>query len=857
MDSPQGIQRMHILLGLVCIALVGLGVAMMWHRDNLSEKISEQESVEVDDHPIDIKSLFADTDAPFEISDTVRAPFSIHELNNLEVIEKEFGVNFSDTEKKHLEEHKFILKPLTDSSLVPISVGENMREYVALYDAIGGSSDIKERTAANAPFVSTDVLMHLFSTLSVELLKETENQYLFPQIQQMTETLYKDAESRVTGTRNADERAQWVKVRNYLAVPHALLSTAIKPPSAEEYWQGDHSESYEEYLQGIKKKDASAGRYDDVVAFVKGLNLDEVSERAVLADVAHVYDAPSKAVPAVFKKEYDALADQDIVFSIPFSLFTVRGTYTSSSLRRQYFRAVQWYQQIPFFTRSPELSTYAVKIGELLQAHQDELKRYEAMNELIMNLVGKSDDLDAGDYAHAVKQLGDDAYDEAARSAFLSTAKPASRIKGMPAFYNSVGVVQMRDVMDATRGMRFFSQKFIPDSYWTGRLTQGDEAPDVDGMKLPRSVSSVQVMTILGSQYAESQLPTLPFYPEHKKAIDTRIDELKRESIEWGPDYWKGNQVTGILSSIATLFSWYQDNREKLPAFMQSPLWGSKTLMTGSGFWTEMRHTNILYAKQSFAEKGGGGDDEKCDTRTIPQAVYGYVEPHPEVHKKIAETAAQLSDIYSSQSIKLVNAEKLKSYIQLLAIAREYSQLQLQDTPFVETSMSKSVPLEKDPSCIQTYVDPKLSVIRDGDERVMNADKVYVSALSRAEELRRSLIDRMINTLPYSVEGPILPIKDKRAGVIADVHTSDEGIVEEGTGVPFLIFVAIKDSNGARLTTGLTYSHYEFLSKDKRLTDEEWQSRFYTDEGGDYQITYKPYSAWPALPVWYQELLVR
>ena len=90
--------------------------------------------------------------------------------------------------------------------------------------------------------------------------------------------------------------------------------------------------------------------------------------------------------------------------------------------------------------------------------------------------------------------------------------------------------------------------------------------------------------------------------------------------------------------------------------------------------------------------------------------------------------------------------------------------------------------------------------------------------------------------------------------VVADIHTSESGVLEEGVGAPRVIFVAVKDANGPRLTIGFTYSQYELLSP-TRLTDEEWQSNFYTDDGGDYQITYKPKSMWPTIPTWYQELL--
>ncbi len=838
------------LLGIIIPCCLALGALYLFVSSQSSEpqtKTDASESVTSDTLYIPSEAVAAPV-----IDPAVSAPFSVHELSNVAAIEKEFGVTFTAADKKHLDTHKFILKPLSQSSLTPVSVGENLREFVALYDAIGGPTDVKKRTQAHAPYISSDVLMHLFSVLSVELLKETENEYLFPQVRDMTRTLYTDADARYAAAKTDTERARWAKVRAYFALPHALLATVQEQPSAETYWKGDQRVSYEEYLAAFRRDDVNADTRTAVKAYVRTLQLDAPSERAVLSDIDTIYEAPAKAVPAIFATEYEALAG-DIDFAVPFSLFTVRGTYTSSSLRRQYFRAVQWYQQIPFFVRSEALSSYAIAVGELMQGHPELVKQYDSLSDLLTQLVGESDDLDAGDYARAVTELEDDVYDEAARAAFLATAKPAARIKGLPAFYSSVGIVAMKDVIDATRGMRFFSQKFIPDSYWTGRLTQGDEVPDVSGMKLPRTASSLQVMTILGSDYARSQLHTLPFYEAHKQAIDIRLNELSSEAHDWGADYWKKNQVTGVLATIATLFSWQQKHAQALPAFMQSPLWGSKSLMTGSGFWTELRHTNILYAKQSFAEKGGGGDDAVCDTREIPPPIYGYVEPQPAVYTRLMHTAEQLAAIYHDRSIQLQNAQKLQTYIGLLKAVEEYATLQLANTHFKEVTLSRAVPLENDPQCVQNYIDPAMSVQRTGVDMAINADSQSVAALSRAEDIRRGLIVMMIDSLPLPVEGPILSIKDKRAAVVADIHTSDEGIVEEGTGAPFLIFVAVKDANGPRLTTGLTYSHYEFLS-DTRLTDEAWQQRFYTDSG-DYQITHTPYTTWPELPVWYRALI--
>lgn len=668
-----------------------------------------------------------------------------------------------------------------------------------------------------------------------------------------TQKLYADATQKLQAANTDVERKEWTKVRNYFAIPYALLSTKIDPFSAEEYWKSDRSVSVDEAQADHKKKDELADSYENVAAFVKQLKLDAKSEADVLVDLKTIYDASEDALPKILEEDYQAYQSaSNIQFKVPFSIFTVRGSYTSSSLRRQYFRAVQWYQQIPFFSKSATLTRYALDMGQLMHENADLLKQYDSMSSFLGALVGRSDDLDVGDFARAVAALGQGVRDSKKLNAFLSAQKPPAKIKSLPAFYSDVGVVSVGEVMDAIRGMRFFSQKFIPDSYWTGKLTQGDEKPAVNGMKLPGQASSLEVMTILGSSYAQTQLPKLPFYNTHKQAIDARLTELKSEAGTWGDAYWQSNQVTGILWSISGMFDWLQSNRRIAPQFMQSPLWDAKILLTASGFWTELRHTNILYAKQSFAEKGGGGDD--CDTRVIPAPVVGYVEPQPEAYDRLYYTARLLSEEYKARGLELKNLENLREYIALVDIVREYTKLQLENAAFKESVVSKNMPTENNPGCMINFIAPEHSIRRGNDRSFWNADQEDVAALSRAEELRLGIVKRMQRILPMPVEGPILPIKDKRAAVVADVHTSEEGILEEGTGVPRVIFVAVKDANGARLTVGFTYAHYELLSAN-RLTDEAWQDNFYTNEGGDYQITYKPKTAWPKIPAWYQELL--
>lgn len=778
-----------------------------------------------------------------DISPDLSRNFSVKEIQNLRSMETAYGVTFTPEDLKKLEANKFIVKNLLDTNLgKSVNVQDTGRELVALYSKITGEYDYKTRTQANSLFISSDAMFNLFSILSVELLRETENKYLYPSMLGMTHALYDDASAKLLKATDPQERNEWTKVREYFAVPYALLSTAQEPPSAESYWNSG-SRDYEKWLTDNKTKDGNADSYDNAVSFVKKLSLDTASEANVIADLKRIYDSSGSDVPSIFQEEYEKIPG-DIELKVPFSLFKPRGTYTSLSVRRQYFRAIQWYQQIPFFLSSKDLTSYARDIGVLMNNDQNATNAFRSLSSLIGYLVGQSDDLDVGDYAKAASELGEDrSHDIDVLTKYLLSMKPAPMIKAMPASYPSVGNVTVEDALAATRGMRFISQKFVPDSYWTGKLTQGDEAPAVGGEKLPDMASSLEVMSILGSPYATDHLPNLDFYSGYKTAINTRLGELKAEKESWGDGYWPKNLYTSTLWTISGLFGWLESNRAHLPEFMRSPLWGAKNLLTASGFWTELRHTSILYAKQSFAEKGGGGDGE-CDKRQVPEPPKGYIEPDPVAYDRLSYMAKRLSAEYKARQYDLQNLSQLGNYISLLDIIREYTKLELENTAIKEPLIDKpNDSFGKD--CIEHFISPDAKVERGN----------FYSAPSRWEEIRTRIVGRMQGALPRPVEGPVLPIKDKRMAVVADVHTGKEGqVLEEGTGVPRVIFVAVKDANGARLTVGFIYSQYEFVTSGDRLTDEEWQQRFYTDSGND-SITYKPKNTWPDTNTWYRELL--
>ncbi len=758
--------------------------------------------------------------------------FSIADVKNIDAITKAYGITLSPDDKKLLAERKFVMKRLPDTSIQPLLSGDRDREFLGLYNAVSGG-DEKSRTQANTLFWSSDIFLHSYSLLETELLKEMENTMFAPSMKTLSKAFFEAASAHLAQATSDADRVKWTKVRNYFAVPYALLSTSL-PTLTDKDYQGANGNSLDPTTvqANFQEKDKNADSEDAAKAFITSLKLDKESEGLVLSDLATVYAARGKDTPAIFKPEYDAYtAKMHIDFGVDFSQFTPRSHYTSSSLRRQYFRAMNWYIQLPFFVESDPLTTYAFAISQLMAEHPQEQKSYGLLEATVNFLVGTSDDLMPSDYLTALEETkGQSDQAAAIRAALLKMKSP--RIKNLPASYPSIGQVQSADVLAATKGMRFFSGKFILDSYWTGYLTQGDEAPRPGyAQKLPPMASSLEVLSLLGSTYATQKIPTLDFYtPDNAKAIDQAMSDLRKETEAMTENDWRENAYTTALWVVRGLFSFSQDHRFELPSFMQSDAWPAEVLESGAGFWTELRHTVLLYAKQSFAELGGGGP---CDTRTVPEPAKGYIEPQLVAYTRLRYLAERTLTGLQDLGFALQNFVPLKTYISTMDTVIGYTQKELSDQAF-----SESISKHNDSDCIWYNVDR-----------------------SDWEPLRKELVNDLKAALPIPVEGPVLSVKDKRAAIVADVHTGGDSahptrILYEGTGIPYVILVAVKDTNGPRLAIGFTYSQFETTEPygGQRKTDEQWQQNFYKGTDDNAPFDYTAPSAWPKLNSWFGTL---
>jgi len=254
---------------------------------------------------------------------------------------------------------------------------------------------------------------------------------------------------------------------------------------------------------------------------------------------------------------------------------------------------------------------------------------------------------------------------------------------------------------------------------------------------------------------------------------------LKQQFDQISQDIWTQNIYWGWLYTIKGLFTESLD-KTGYPSFMKNEAWNKKDLQASLGSWTELKHDTLLYAKQSYAELGAGGHEGE-----IPPVPKGYVEPNiPFLDRLVALTQMTKDGLMSRGLLDNEFQGRNENLIDSLKFFKTIAVKEIQN---------------------ETISDEDFEKLR----------------------LKGGQLELILRPLPNEeqTEG------NARAALIADVHTDvlKGQILYEADGIPNYIYVAVKDSNGVRLTKGLAFSYFEFNHPlGERLTDETWRKMNYT-----------------------------
>jgi hypothetical protein len=351
---------------------------------------------------------------------------------------------------------------------------------------------------------------------------------------------------------------------------------------------------------------------------------------------------------------------------LDFSQFIARGHYDCDELR-DYFKAMMWLGRIDFLLTPPpglllsdddirRMNVDAYLLNELINTTQSR-EILEKIDLVIRLFVGESDNLTPQEFDEittiqqltSATQLLDTSrfndYYEFLNSYPNAGQKILSDIFTMNPFTNESDLLPI--------SYRLLGQRFIVDAYIFSNVVF--DRIIYQGRKIWRPLPDpLDAMFVLGNDNA---LPLL------KGAIDTfhyasQLKALRYLVDSYDNSFWQMSLYNVWLDAIRSLNP--PVKRTGLPYFMLSAAWQHQKLNTQLASWAQLRHDNLLYAKQSYT---GGW---------ICSFPHSYVEPNPEFFSRLANYATRAQEQFRQLGISTYHIDtylnSLKSIMTKLEI---------------------------------------------------------------------------------------------------------------------------------------------------------------------------------------------
>lgn len=449
---------------------------------------------------------------------------------------------------------------------------------------------------------------------------------------------------------------------------------------------------------------------------------------------------------------------------IDYSLFAVRGHYTRSEELTKYFLAFSWYGVNPFTFYQEEGRNEEGALCAMILA--DALRNTPQAEAVWNNIYAVT-----GFMVGAADDIIPAEISDLVEKVYGEIPAPDRLPDKLDAFYD--GLQELRDAQivskqaDAEKElqMRFMGQRYIPDSEILQELCDPDDRPYPTGLDVLAVYGSERAKALLDEIYKPTEL-----WSGYQEQYDKLCDKFRNMTIE--------EQTSNIYTGwLFTLNQIGETKGEGYPFFMRNDAWMNKSLTTALGSWAELRHDTILYGKMSGAECGGGEE---------PPQIMAYVEPDPEFFNRLCWLTETTRDGLAERGMLSTQMEyKTETMLNLLEFLRNCAVKEL--------------------SGEELSAEERYSLL------VYGGTLEYISS-SIAEASNWYLIESDT---------------DRNMAVIADVHTTMTGYMEEGVGHACEIYVAIPQDGKVYLTRGAVFDYYEFVSP-ARLTDEQWQEMLLT-----------------------------
>lgn len=328
---------------------------------------------------------------------------------------------------------------------------------------------------------------------------------------------------------------------------------------------------------------------------------------------------------------------------IDFSQFKVRGHYTETERLRRYFKSMMWLGRMEFWLTMPEtyppptfedlrrMTIDAVLIDELID-RSGARSVLESIDLFITLLVGESDNLTPPELAEALdiqdiddpRMLLNDGIFFEFQALLSSTVNYGQRI------LSSILIMDPFRPGETTLPVSFklLGQRFIVDSYVLGQVV----FPNIlfHNNRVWRGLPDP-----LDAAYAIGNNTALPLLQGEldRYLYGSQLAGLRYLIDAYDEAFWDASLYNSWLQGIRRLNP--TEDVSGRPFFMLTAAWQQAKLNTQLASWAQLRHDNLLYAKQSYT---GGAS---C---SYP---HGYVEPYPEFYCQLARFAQNASALYA------------------------------------------------------------------------------------------------------------------------------------------------------------------------------------------------------------------
>lgn len=485
--------------------------------------------------------------------------------------------------------------------------------------------------------------------------------------------------------------------------------------------------------------------------------------------------------------------------AIDFSQFQPRGHYLKTVELSRYFRAMMWLgradtgwiilppdPESAIASQSDRELRDAVLLTQLLRT-TGAIDRLRQVSDIIDFLVGHSDNFTVFQLADLLDKLNIQNLNDLANDTQLETLKKAIRSSdlGLQQIRSQVVLSDPNDLHQVPPPSIFqmFGQRFVIDSFVLSKVVY--DSIIFEGQKIERYMpTGLDIAIALGNDSAlplvEQEMAKFP-YASNLKACQEYVGQFQ-------PTFWQENLYNIWLNALSTLHADLSAEKH-LPECMRTEAWQRKQLQAQLASWAQLRHDNVLYAKQSYTS------EERCEYPA------GYVEPYPETFARIKFFAAETARRIGNADFKLESGD--------------HSDIQKRQVEFFQ-QMAETL------GKLESLARKELAGEPFTDEEQAWLKKVIVAEPSH-----------FCGAPPtYSGWYCKLFYGDNSRSVqsdptIVDVHTDPNSklALEEAVGDCTFLVVAIDNDADRQIYVGPAYTYYEFPHPaEDRLTDEAWST---------------------------------